>query len=168
MISLGTVKRYCKEYWKIENYEEAANSNEKWQCHHRLEFFPFSGKSVSMRYLIEQGMYYNVQPEALIFLPTSEHRKLHMVGNKLGYLLKGQTAWNKDKKCPQISEKLKGKHPNVSDETREKRRQAMIRLNKSRLGKPSWNKGKKTGPMNLSDEERERRRQRIIQMNKNR
>ena len=33
------------------------------------------GKSVSMRYLIEHGMYYNVQPEALIFLPTSEHRK---------------------------------------------------------------------------------------------
>ena len=132
MISKRHSREYCKEYWKIENYEKAVSSNEKWQCHHRLEFMPFSGKNVTKEFLIEQGMYYNVQPEALIFLSTSEHRKMHMKGNKLGCLLIGHTAWNKGKKCPQISKALIGTHPNVSDKERERRRNQMIFMNKHR------------------------------------
>lgn len=77
MISIRHSRDYCKEYWKIENYKEAISSDEKWQCHHRLEFMPFSGK-------------------------------------------------------------------NVSSDVREKRRQLMIELNKSRKGKAPWNKGKKS------------------------
>lgn len=142
MISIRHSREYCEEYWKIENYEKAISSDERWQCHHKLEFMPFSGKNVSKKFLIEQGMYYKVQPEALIFLPISEHRKLHMDGNKLGHLLKGKSGWNKGKKCPQISEALKGTHPNISSDVREKRRQLMIELNKSRKGKTPWNKGK--------------------------
>ena len=38
MICLETVEKYCKEYWKIENYQEAINDTERrWHCHHRHE-----------------------------------------------------------------------------------------------------------------------------------
>ena len=57
MISIRHSREYCEEYWKIENYEKAISSDERWQCHHKLEFMPFSGKNVSKKFLIEQGMY---------------------------------------------------------------------------------------------------------------
>ena len=32
------LKRLCKEYWLIENYDEAVNDNDNiWVCHHRRE-----------------------------------------------------------------------------------------------------------------------------------
>ena len=134
MISIRHSRDYCEEYWKIENYEKAISSDERWQCHHKLEFMPFSGKNVSKKFLIEQGMYYKVQPEALIFLPISEHRKLHMKGNKIGIGSRKGTKTSEEGRR-NISEALKGKHPNISADIREKRRQLMIELNKSRKAK---------------------------------
>lgn len=134
MINKRTTRDYCKKYWKIENYEEAKNSAEKWQCHHRLEFMPFSKKKVTVKYLQEQHMYYNVEPSALIFLPTKEHRKLHMEGNKIGIGSRKGTKTSEETK-KKISESKKGCKPNVSDEVREKRRQFMIWMNKNRKNK---------------------------------
>lgn len=74
------LKRYCKEYQKIENYEKAISSPEIYDLHHRLEFAPFSGKQISAKRLKELGLYYNQEPEAFIFLSHSEHTTLHQLG----------------------------------------------------------------------------------------
>lgn len=74
------LKRYCKEYQKIENYEKAISSSEVYDLHHRLEFTPFSGKRISSKMLKELGLYYNQEPEAFIFLSHSEHTTLHQLG----------------------------------------------------------------------------------------
>lgn len=174
MINDETAKKYCKEYWEIENYEEAKNSSEKWQCHHRLEthFSDGTERPINARLfreeLISLDMYYHRPSEELIFMKTNEHRKLHMKENKLGKKLKGHKPWNKGKKCPQISKSLQGSHPDVSNEERKRRRSRMIELNKKQKGKEPWNKGKKTGPANFSEEYREKLRQRMILMNKTR
>ena len=41
------VKKYCSDFTKIENYEDAILSNERWDCHHRLEIMPWSGRTQS-------------------------------------------------------------------------------------------------------------------------
>lgn len=75
MISLDNVKKYCKNYTEIENYEEAiADTTQTWECHHRLEEY------CSRKTLIKAGYYYNVAPECLIFLTPAEHNKLHHTG----------------------------------------------------------------------------------------
>ena len=61
---------YCKEsYDLIENYEQAkADEFVGWHLHHRLEnYWTFAT-------LKRKGLYYNVNPEALIWLPEKEHR----------------------------------------------------------------------------------------------
>lgn len=69
---------FCTKPELIENYHKAIeDTSQIWECHYRLEFMPFSGKNCTMKRLIELGMYYNVQPEALIFLRKEEHRLLH-------------------------------------------------------------------------------------------
>lgn len=76
----GRVKRYCSDFTKIENYEKAISSNKRWDCHHRLEIMPWSGKQVSSDYLKEQNLYYNQPADALVFLTCEEHTSLHMKG----------------------------------------------------------------------------------------
>lgn len=65
--------RYCKEnYELIENYELAKTDNfdpKKWHLHHQLENYWSSAT------LIRKGLYYDVNPEALIWLPYEEHMK---------------------------------------------------------------------------------------------
>lgn len=64
--------RYCrKNYELIENYELAKADNfdaKKWVLHHKLENF-WSSTTLQKKHL-----YWNVNPEALIWLPTDEHR----------------------------------------------------------------------------------------------
>ena len=64
---------YCKEnYDFIENYELAKADNfdrKKWHLHHRLENY------WSYATLKRKGLYYNTNPEALIWLPADEHMK---------------------------------------------------------------------------------------------
>lgn len=112
MISLKHVKRYCKDYTKIENYEKAISDTENvWECHHRLEIAPFSGKRVSVEKLIEYRMYYKVQPEALIFLTVAEHIRLHYKEKSLG-----------EEQKRKISESMKGR--THSEETKRKMSEA--------------------------------------------
>lgn len=96
--------KYCKEISKVENYELAINDTENiWDCHHRLEIMPFSGNNCSADFLKEQNMYFNVKPEELIFLKHSEHTAIHNKANK-GKSTKPLSEETKRK----ISESMKG------------------------------------------------------------
>lgn len=127
-------KCFCKELEKIENYDKAtADTTQIWDCHHRLEFMPFSGRYVSSTYLMKQGMYCNVQPEALIFLPKSEHSSLHNVSackhydskernNKISNSRKGQASYVRTEEHRELMSRIKtGWHP--SEESRKKNSQ---------------------------------------------
>lgn len=79
MICEKTVKKFCKDFTKIENYDKAiADKTQTWHCHHRLET-ESTGAVVesTMRDLMDWNIYYDRPPEELIFLTESEHRKLH-------------------------------------------------------------------------------------------
>lgn len=74
MICLETVKRFCKEYWKIENYDQAvADELQTWHCHHRLEEYLWC----SREYLKKVKRFYDVPVEELIFLTPKAHKRLH-------------------------------------------------------------------------------------------
>ena len=111
------LRRYCKDYEKIENYQEAKKDNFKgWHCHHRLETHNSDGErrlvDITADELKALGMYYNRPAEELIFLTVKEHN-----------------AFNKGKPSPN-----KGKQ--LSAETRRK----MSEAHKDQI---PWNKGKK-------------------------
>lgn len=63
--------RFCRvNFDLIENYDLAKADNfdpKKWHLHHRLENYWSSAT------LIRKGLYLNVNPEALIWLPADEH-----------------------------------------------------------------------------------------------
>lgn len=76
MIYLKVVKKYCKNYEQIENYQEAINSPRAYHCHHRKE----TDEKMSQKELIRKKLYYNRPPEELIFLSYEEHLSLHHKG----------------------------------------------------------------------------------------
>ena len=110
MICLETVKRYCKEYWKIENYQEAVNDTEQvWDCHHRHEI----DWVLPREELISIGRYYDVHYSELIFITHSDHISLHQTGKEGPW--KGKVGPNKGKRHTEetkqkISNANKGKH----------------------------------------------------------
>lgn len=66
----GYTKVCTKNYECIENYELAKADNfdrNKWHLHHRLEQYWSPEK------LRRKGLYQNINPEALIWLPAYEH-----------------------------------------------------------------------------------------------
>lgn len=81
MICERTVKKYCKNFEKIENYEAAiADTTQTWHCHHRME------EVFTTEELKRAGWYYDRKPQELIFLTKAEHIALHMKGKKRGPL----------------------------------------------------------------------------------
>lgn len=77
MICLQTVKRFCKEYWKVENYDQAmADESQTWHCHHRYEI----DYNLSKLELQALGFYFNRPFDELIFLTPEEHISLHKAG----------------------------------------------------------------------------------------
>lgn len=77
MINKNCAEKYCKEYWKIENYQEAVNDPfQMWDCHHRREI----DWILSKEELISIGRYYGVHYSELIFIPHDEHARLHTKG----------------------------------------------------------------------------------------
>lgn len=106
----GRLRRYCTDFKKIENYEEAVSSSERYDLHHRKEIETLEdGTTVlrSAKELKRLDLYWHRPPEELIFLSGSEHVSLH----------------NRDGHCPEESrekrsESLKGHI--VSDDSRAK------------------------------------------------
>lgn len=92
MICLATVKQFCDEYWKIENYQEAVNdTTQTWHCHHRHEI----EYNLSKIDLQAMDFYFNRPFDELIFLTSADHRSLHHKG-KVG-VWKGKVGPNKGK-----------------------------------------------------------------------
>lgn len=81
--------KYCKENFDlIENYELAKADNfdtKKWHLHHRLENY-WSAKTLKRK-----GLYYNLNPEALIWLPADKHHS----DKSLSTLHPERTKWHK-------------------------------------------------------------------------
>lgn len=79
MINIKDVKRYCKDDLSmIENYDVAINSDESYDCHHRLEFTINCEYAHSKEELIRMNMYYNRPYFELIFMKSSEHHAMHV------------------------------------------------------------------------------------------
>ena len=120
MISEETVKKYCNEdISKIENYDKAvADKDETWHCHHRSEILPCG--NFSMETLKKYVLYYNRNPEELIFLKESEHLKLHNSGDKNPFYGKHHSEETKKK----LSEATRGHKNHLgkkhSEETKRK------------------------------------------------
>lgn len=83
MINEYNVKKYCcEDISNIENYEEAVNSSEMWDCHHKFELKCPLYKP-SRQDLIDWNLYYNRPADELIFLTKAEHARLHNKGKKM-------------------------------------------------------------------------------------
>ena len=107
--NINFLKKYCSEYTKIENYDEAVKSPLKYDLHHRLEIDEMQTRS-DLKFL---HLYYHRPPEELIFLEHGEHIQLHNA--------------NLSEETRQILSKSKkgnqnalGHHWNPSAETRQK------------------------------------------------
>lgn len=82
---------YCRHPELIENYDKAiADTTQTWEVHHRLEC------CFTYKFLIDMGLYYNVGPEALIFLTREEHRKIDSKCKRNGVAMKGKLINRKD------------------------------------------------------------------------
>ena len=107
MINERKVKRFCKDYTKIENYEDAINdTTQTWHCHHIL------GEILSRQQLLDHDFYYDVPPCMLKFVTRTEHNRLHNTGKN--HPLFGKHHTDETKK------KMSKAHKNMSDETHRK------------------------------------------------
>ena len=81
MINEKQAKKFCKDYTKIENYEEAVNdTTQTWHCHHRLELTLDGEFALTVAQLKMHDMYYYRPYYELIFLTPEEHIRLHTKG----------------------------------------------------------------------------------------
>lgn len=123
MINIKRVKKFCKDYTKIENYEEAINdTTQTWHCHHIL------GEILTKQQLLDHDFYYDIPPCMLKFVTPTEHRALHTKGKKNPMYgrtspMKGKTLSEETRR--KLSEAKKGKkRAPFSEETRKKMSEA--------------------------------------------
>lgn len=103
-----------------------------WDCHHRLEI----DENKTQPQLKAEGRYYNRPASELIFIPESEHHKLHMSGKnftaehrrKMSESLKGKPSWHKGKK-------LSIEHRRVLSEAHKGQCQGMVWVNNGKICK---------------------------------
>ena len=121
MICEKHAKKFCKDFTKIENYEEAiADTKNVWDCHHRLELVKTGGVVDATRQeLIDWGIYYDRPADELIFLTHSEHASIHMGDRKLS---------NKTRK--KLSDLHKGNKYNLGRKYSEQTKQKISKANK--------------------------------------
>ena len=99
MINLRAVKKFCKDYTRIENYEEAVNDpSQVWICHHIL------GEILSREQLKDHDFYYDVPSCMLKFVTRAEHNSIHQSGNKNAFYGKKHSEESRRK----MSESHKG------------------------------------------------------------
>lgn len=127
MINTKVVKRCCKDFTKIENYEKAITDTQTWDLHHRLETHFSDGtprpKNAQLKAaeLIALDMYYHRPPEELIFMTHSEHSVIHhrnkVVSNearrKLSNSRKGKMLSDETRR--KLSDCFRGKHWKLID-----------------------------------------------------
>lgn len=81
MISIKNIKKICNEPVEmIENYLMAKNDESQYySCHHRNEIRNILGITVHItkEELIGLGLYFHRPADELVFLPRTEHSKLH-------------------------------------------------------------------------------------------
>lgn len=147
------VKKYCNcDISKIENYDKAVvDKDETWHCHHRAEILSCGNFSVET--LKKYCLYYNRNPEELIFLTESEHHRLHTFCDKHPLYGKHHSAETKRK----MSEARKGnKHPlygkHLSAETKKKISEAKNGISRSSETKRKISEARKG--MTFSEETR--------------
>lgn len=110
---------YCRYPELIENYAEAiADTTQMWEVHHHLEC------CFTQKFLKEMNLYYDVQPEALIFLTRADHRKIDSANKRMSESKKGNPCSEEHKM--RIAQANKGKRH--TEETRRK-------ISESRKGK---------------------------------
>lgn len=110
---LRQLRMFCKDFTEIENYDKAvADTTQKWECHHRLEFTINGEVAHTKDELKRLGMYYHRPYFELIFLPAKEHRFLHLstrdrkdINKKISASLKGKSLTEERRK--KISEAVK-------------------------------------------------------------
>jgi hypothetical protein len=107
------VKKYCEDYTKIENYQEALHSPLKYDLHHRREI----SENKSRKQLITENLYYGRPPEELVFLEHGEHISLHKANlsaetrQKLSAALKGEKCYMYGKpKSAETRQKMSDAH----------------------------------------------------------
>ena len=105
MINITRIKKYCTEYQKIENYEEAVKSPLRYDLHHRREI----SENKSRKQLIAENLYYGRPPEELIFLEHGEHIRLHKEGENNPMFGKNMSAETRQKISENNSRYWKGK-----------------------------------------------------------
>lgn len=122
------LKRFCKNYTKIENYDKAiSDTTQIWDCHHRLELVETGAVvDASVQDLKDWGIYYDRPSDELIFLPKSKHLSLHSRNRKYSEASKKRMSESAKKRG---GEHLKGiKKSPMSEETKRK-------ISKSNIGK---------------------------------
>lgn len=91
----------CEDISLIENYNEAVNSEEEYDCHHRLETHDENGELreifLTSKELVKMGKYYNVKADELIFMPRHEHLSMH-----------SKNLWERKEHKEKMSERNKG------------------------------------------------------------
>lgn len=121
MINEKKVKRFCKDYTKIENYKEAVkDTTQTWHCHHIL------GEILTRQQLQDHDFYYDVPPCMLKFVTGVEHGRLHKKGRTSTFKGHSHTAETKHK----MSAAMKGENnhnygTHLTEETRTKLSAAM-------------------------------------------
>ena len=104
--NINRLEKYCTDYPKIENYDEALKSPLRYDLHHRLEI----SEMQSAKDLIFLHLYYNRPPEELVFLEHRKHISLHKANlsdetkNRMSEAHKNPSAETRQK----ISESKKG------------------------------------------------------------
>lgn len=107
-------KYFCSEdLSKIENYEEAVSSPEKWHLHHRLELDQNGHRLNTRDELKEKGLYFHRPASELIFLKDKDHHKLHMSDEQRERISNAQLkSWEKPSRRRKLRVKIANKREN--------------------------------------------------------